>query len=154
MTDTPTPTVGWRDLGARARAFRVAHAVWSVAQLLSLAYVWQYAVTGRHDRYLAATMGFLAVEGGALVIGHGDCPMGPVQRAWGDPVPFFELLLPPRAAKAAVPVLAAISVSGFGAVAARLLVDRFRRLVPAAELTLAAHPRRTIRGCPARSPRG
>jgi hypothetical protein len=122
MAGATRPKVGWADLGGRARAFRVAHGVWSVGQLACLAYLWDYAVTGRHDRYLAATMGFLAVEGGALMVGHGDCPMGPLQRSWGDPVPFFELLLPPRAAKAAVPVLAAASVSAFGAVLARRLV--------------------------------
>ena len=81
---------------------------------------------GRRDRYLVGTIGFLAVEGGALVVGHGDCPMGPRQAAWGDPVPFFELVLPPRAAKAAVPILATISVSGIGAVIARQVVDLFR----------------------------
>jgi hypothetical protein len=37
----------------------------------------------------------------------------------GDPVPFFELVLPPRAAKAAVPLLAGSSVAGFLAVALR-----------------------------------
>jgi hypothetical protein len=37
----------------------------------------------------------------------------------GDPVPFFELVLPPRAAKAAVPILAGMSVVGFVAVALR-----------------------------------
>jgi len=28
--------------------------------------------------------------------GHGDCPMGPLQADLGDPVPLFELVLPPR----------------------------------------------------------
>ena len=37
----------------------------------------------------------------------------------GDQVPFFELVLPPRAAKAAVPILAGASVAGFIAVALR-----------------------------------
>lgn len=126
-TDLPVPRVTWSDLGGRARAFRVAHGVWSLAQLASLAYIWSCALTGRRDRYLAGTMGFLAVEGGALLIGHGDCPMGRRQAEWGDPVPFFELILPPRAAKAAVPILATISVSGFGAVVARQIVDLLRR---------------------------
>ena len=125
--DRSVPRVAWADLGRRARAFRVAHGVWSVAQLASLAYIWSCALTGRRDRYLAGTMGFLAVEGGALVVGHGDCPMGRRQAEWGDPVPFFELVLPPRAAKAAVPVLATISVSGIGAVVARQIVDLLRR---------------------------
>jgi hypothetical protein len=126
LAGTPPPHVTWSRLGRRARAFRVAHGVWSVAQLISLAYIWTCAITGRRDRYLVGTIGFLAVEGGALVVGHGDCPMGPRQAAWGDPVPFFELVLPPRAAKAAVPILATISVSGIGAVIARQAVDRFR----------------------------
>jgi hypothetical protein len=41
--------------------------------------------------------------------------MGPLQEEWGDPVPFFELVLPPRAAKAAVPILAGVSILGFAA---------------------------------------
>lgn len=127
MAEAPISRVTWSGLGRRARGFRVAHAVWSVAQLASLAYIWACAITGRRDRYLAGTMGFLVVEGAALVVGHGDCPMGRRQAEWGDPVPFFELILPPRAAKAAVPVLATISVSAFGAVVARQVVDLIRR---------------------------
>jgi len=44
---------------------------------------------------------FLSIEGVGLMIGGGDCPMGHLQEQLGDPVPFFELVLPPRAAKAA-----------------------------------------------------
>jgi hypothetical protein len=61
----------------------------------------------------------LVAEGGALLVGRGDCPMGPAQATMGDPVPFFELLLPPRAAKAAIPILAAVSVAGLVALALR-----------------------------------
>jgi hypothetical protein len=45
--------------------------------------------------------------------------MGPLQRRLGDPVPFFELVLPPRAAKAAIPILAAVSVVGIALVVVR-----------------------------------
>jgi hypothetical protein len=38
--------------------------------------------------------------------------MTPLQRRLGDPVPMFELVLPPRAAKAAVPVLAGVALAG------------------------------------------
>jgi hypothetical protein len=51
----------------------------------------------------------------ALVIGRGNCPLGPFQARLGDPVPLFELVLPPRAAKAAVPVLAAVTAAGVAA---------------------------------------
>jgi hypothetical protein len=73
----------------------------------------------RRNRRLWASVAFLLVEGGALVVGRGDCPVGPLQEEWGDPVPFFELILPPRAAKAAIPLLAAISVSAIAALAIR-----------------------------------
>jgi len=45
--------------------------------------------------------------------------MGPFQARLGDSVPCFELVLLPRAAKAAVPILARASVAGFLAVALR-----------------------------------
>jgi hypothetical protein len=56
------------------------------------------------------------IEGAALAVGRGKCPLGPLQAKLGDPVPLFELVLPPRGAKAAVPVLAAASVAGIALV--------------------------------------
>jgi hypothetical protein len=104
--------MSWDELGTRARAWRVLHAAWSVAQLGSLAYIWACAVTGRRDARLWGSVAFLGIEGAGLAIGRGDCPMAGMQDRFGDPVPFFELLLPPRAAKAAVPFLAMVSVAG------------------------------------------
>jgi hypothetical protein len=106
------PAVSWATLGGRARAWRVVHASWSVAQLWCLGDIWVSVLTRRRSRRLWAGVAFLGVEGGALIVGRGNCPVGPMQAEWGDPVPFFELVLPPRAAKAAVPVLAVVSVAG------------------------------------------
>ena len=61
----------------------------------------------------------LLTEGAALVVGRGNCPLGPFQARLGDPVPLFELLLPKRAAKAAIPVLFIVAVSGLAAVVLR-----------------------------------
>jgi hypothetical protein len=97
----------------------MVHAAWSVVGLATLGYIWWCALTRRRDPALSASVGFLLIEGGALVVGRGDCPMGPLQAEWGDAVPFFELMLPPRAAKAAVPVLAAATVAGLVALALR-----------------------------------
>ncbi len=109
----------WSALGYRAKAWRALHASWSVAQLGCLGYIWGCALTGRRDRRLWASVAFLALEGAALVVGRGNCPVGRLQAEWGDPVPFFELVLPPRAAKAAVPALAIVSIAGVGALALR-----------------------------------
>ena len=113
------PAVNWAHLGGRARAWRVVHASWSAAQLASLGYIWSSALTGRRSPRLWASVTFLVVEGAALVVGHGDCPVGPLQAQWGDPVPFFELVLPPRAAKAAVPILAVVSFVGIAGLVLR-----------------------------------
>jgi hypothetical protein len=104
--------MSWASLGPKARAFRIVHTAWSVAGMSAFGYLWLSVATRRRNRRLAASVGFLLVEGAALVVGRGNCPMGPKQTEWGDPVPFFELVLPPRAAKAAVPFLAGTSIAG------------------------------------------
>jgi hypothetical protein len=114
-----SPPVGWDELSGRARMWRVFHASWSVAQLGCLAYIWSCAVTRRRNVPLWGGVALLLIEGGALVVGHGNCPMGPLQEEWGDPVPFFELILPPRAAKATIPFLAVVSVGAITALALR-----------------------------------
>jgi len=109
----------WSRLGARARAWRLVHAAWSVAQLACLGLIWARVVQRRRDPATWAAVVFLAAEGSGLILGRGDCPMGRVQESWGDPVPFFELILPPRAAKAAVPSLAGVAVAGIAALILR-----------------------------------
>jgi hypothetical protein len=85
----------------------------------ALGYVWVSAIRRSRDGALYASVAVLSAEGVALVIGRGNCPLGPFQRSLGDPVPMFELLLPPRVAKAAIPVLATVSIAGFAAVVVR-----------------------------------
>jgi hypothetical protein len=106
---------GWRELPPRALAFRIAHIVWGAVEIAALADVWRSALLRRRGRHLWLSMAFLLVQGGALVLGRGDCPFGPFQRQLGDPVPMFELALPPRAAKAAIPLLFVIALVGIGA---------------------------------------
>ncbi len=115
--DRPRPGShpAWSDLNRAARLFRIAHLIWSIFNLASLGYIWTSALGRRRGPYLYPAMAFLSVEGLALVVGRGDCPFGPFQARLGDPVPLFELVLPPRAAKAAIPVLALISVAGMAA---------------------------------------
>ena len=109
--------VAWSRLSRRAKAFRIAHASWATIGFASLGYIWACALTGRRDRLLYAAIASLSVEGAALVVGRGNCPFGPLQERWDDPVPLFELVLPPRAAKAAIPVLFVAAVAGVVALA-------------------------------------
>jgi hypothetical protein len=116
----------WGELGGRARAWRLVHAAWSAAQLACLGLIFARVIRRRRDAATWASVAFLGVEGAGLLVGRGDCPMGRVQERWGDPIPFFELLLPPRAAKAAVPVLAAVAVAGIAGLALRAPGLRWR----------------------------
>jgi len=111
--------VSGRPLTPAASWFRAFHTAVAVVELAALADVWACALTRRRHGALRFAVGALGVEAIALVVGRGDCPLGPLQRDLGDPVPLFELLLPPRAAKAAVPALAAASVLGLVLVALR-----------------------------------
>ena len=106
-------------MSTSARALRAGHAMIAVVELGCLGYLWLCALTGRRDRLLRTAVTVLVGEGVGLVIGRGDCPLGPLQQRVGDPVPLFELVLPPRAAKAAVPILAGTAVAGLAVLGAR-----------------------------------
>lgn len=124
MTQQGADRPAWRTLPLRARAFRIAHLLAGVVNMTALGYVWLSAAQRRRDSALVASVSILSAEGVALVIGRGNCPCGPFQRSLGDPVPMFELFLPPRAAKTAIPVLTVVALAGFLAV----LLRRPRRL--------------------------
>jgi hypothetical protein len=105
----PNPAV---KLSRAALAFRAAHAAIALEQLLAIAYVWWCALTGRRDRLLHIAAVSLIGEGVLVSANRGDCPLGGLQDRLGDPVPLFELVLSPRAAKRAVPTLGAIAAAG------------------------------------------
>ena len=99
-------------LAPAALAFRIAHAVIAAGFLAAIAHVWVCALTGRRDTWLRAAVIALTVEGAVVTANGGDCPLGPLQDRLDDPVPLFELVLSPRAAKRAVPVLGAVAAAG------------------------------------------
>ena len=99
--------------------WRLAHAAIAVSFLGAIAHVWRCALSGRRDRKLALAVGALAAEGALVAANGGDCPLGPLGDRVGDEVPLFELVLPPPAAKLAVPVLGIVAAAGVGALAVR-----------------------------------
>ena len=119
VADEPSGRPSWRSLARGAMGFRVAHLAWGIVELSALTHVWGSALLRRRDRYLWASITLLLVQGAALVVGRGNCPFGSFQRQLGDSVPMFELALPPRAAKAAIPILFVVAVAGIVAVLMR-----------------------------------
>jgi hypothetical protein len=99
-------------LSSMALAFRAGHAAITVGFLGAIGYVWWCAVTGRRDRWLRLAAGALVAEGAFVAANHGDCPLGPLQARLGDPVPLFELVLSPVAARRAVPTLGIVAATG------------------------------------------
>ncbi len=106
---TPSPPTR---LSRAALAFRTAHAAIAFEQLLAIAYVWWCALSGRRGRLLYIAAASLIGEGVLVAANHGDCPLGGMQERLGDPVPLFELVLSPRAAKRAVPTLGTVAAGG------------------------------------------
>jgi hypothetical protein len=106
-----------QELTPIALAFRVVHAIIAVGFLSAIGYVWWCALTGRRGRLLRVAVGALGTEGVLVAANHGDCPLGPLQQRMHDPVPLFELVLPPRAARLAVPVLGAVTAAGIALLA-------------------------------------
>jgi hypothetical protein len=100
------------NLSRAALAFRTLHAAIAIEMLLAIAYVWWCALRGRRDYLLRIAAASLIGEGVVVAANHGDCPLGGLQERLGDPVPLFELVLSPRAAKRAVPTLGAITAAG------------------------------------------
>ncbi|MGZ5357198.1 MAG: hypothetical protein ACXWE8_12720, partial [Solirubrobacterales bacterium] len=109
----------WHTLSPAALAWRAAHALIAAGFLGAIAYVWWCALTGRRGRLLRAATVALVGEGAFVAANGGDCPLGPLQDRVGDPVPCFELVLPPRSAKLAVPVLGIVAGAGIALLALR-----------------------------------
>jgi hypothetical protein len=83
-----------------------------LAFLGAIVYIWWCALTGRRDRRLRLAVTALVAEGACVTANRGDCPLGPLQARAGDPIPLFELVLSPTAARRAVPALGLIAAAG------------------------------------------
>ena len=108
-----------QDLPPSVIAWRAAHGLIALGFLASIGYVWWCALSGRRGRFLRLTITALVGEGALVVVNRGNCPLGPLGDRIGDPLPLFELVLSPRAARLAVPALGVVTAGGFGVLAAR-----------------------------------
>jgi hypothetical protein len=119
-----------RELSVLALAFRVIHTLIAAGFLAAISHVWWCALTGRRDAGLRLAVAALVTEGACVAANGGDCPLGPLQQRAGDPIPLFELVLPPEAARRAVPLLGAVAAGGIVALG-RFRTSYGRRFSPA-----------------------
>jgi hypothetical protein len=114
-----SPDRAARVLSPTVMVWRAAHGLIAMGFLTSIGYVWWCALTGRRGPLLRPAIVALVGEGAVVVANRGDCPLGPLGDRVGDPVPLFELLLSPRAARRAVPTLGAVTALGLVVLAVR-----------------------------------
>lgn len=100
-------------------AWRAGHTVVAIAFLAAIGHVWWCALSGRRGPLLRPAIAALIGEGVVVAANRGDCPLGAVGERIGDPVPLFELVLPPRAARRAVPTLGVLTAVGLVLLVAR-----------------------------------
>lgn len=98
---------------------RTMHGLISAFFLACIAVVYYAGISGRRRRVGSIAAIALVAEGVVVSANGGDCPLGNVHRQYGDDKAFFELLLPQRAAKLAVPVLGAVATLGIALLIAR-----------------------------------
>lgn len=100
---------------------RAAHGLLTALFLCFIAVVYLGAWRGEAGMLTLAALAALCLQGVLVLLSRGNCPLGRVFRRLGDDTPFFELLLPPRAAVLAVPALAAVTTLGVVLLAVRTL---------------------------------
>ncbi len=102
-------------------ASRIVHGLISALFLGCIAALYVAGWRGRADAVTLAALAALGLECVFVLACGCNCPLGPLLRRLGDEKPFFELFLPPRVAKAAVPALGTVAVAGAVLLAARTL---------------------------------
>lgn len=98
---------------------RIAHGIVSAVFISCIVIVYAAAWSGRINGLAVAAVVALCCEGLLIALSRGNCPLAPVFRRLGDDTPFFELVIPRRAAAFAVPVLSAVTVIGIVLLALR-----------------------------------
>jgi hypothetical protein len=100
-------------------AVRGVHSLFTLFFLSCLAYVYYAALARKRNRLLAAATGALLIEGAVVRANGGDCPLGAIHHRYGDEKTFFELFVPPRLAKRAVPFFTVVTAVGLALAIAR-----------------------------------
>lgn len=104
---------------------RIVHGLFALYFLGCLAYLWYVAITKQVDDGLfVISVLSLAVEGFVVfALNKGNCPLVHIQRRINDNIPFFELFMPRKLAKTAIPVAAGLTLIAVVIILLRFVID-------------------------------
>ena len=92
---------------------RILHGLFALFFIACIFYIYYSAFTRQFNIFSGLAIVFLIIEGFLVfIINNGHCPLAPLQWKLGDQTPFFNLFLPKRAARLAVPFFTAITFLG------------------------------------------
>ena len=101
---------------------RFVHGLFAIYFIACIVYIYYAAIIAKADILLGVAITSLLIEGLLVfVLNGGDCPLIHLQRKLDDPVPFFNLFLPDRLAKKAIPFFTGVMLLGILLLVARLL---------------------------------
>jgi hypothetical protein len=78
---------------------RLIHTLIALIMFAAMAMVYFSAISQTYNLLLYLALGALFIEGAAITLNKGDCPLSYLQRKYGDDKAFFELFLPRNIAK-------------------------------------------------------
>ncbi|MBP7832400.1 MAG: hypothetical protein KA035_01380 [Candidatus Levybacteria bacterium] len=105
----------------RILILRVIHGIFALYFIACLIYLYYAAIFSKIDLILLISVVSLGFEGIVVfILNKGDCPLIHVQRKIGDDIPFFQLFLPVKLAKKAVPFFAKLTWIGVALIMLRL----------------------------------
>jgi hypothetical protein len=91
---------------------RLLHGSISLFFIACMGCVFYAAFSRRRPRLLYPAIAALTAEGAVVLANGGKCPLGRVHHRYGDDRDFFELFMPHRFSRHAVPVLTAVTAIG------------------------------------------
>jgi hypothetical protein len=102
---------------------RTIHTIFALYFIACLVALYYFAFTKQFNTVTTIALVSLAIEGFVVfILNKGDCPLIHIQKRIDDPIPFFELFLPPKIAKRAIPFFAILTITGLVLFIIRLVI--------------------------------
>ena len=102
---------------------RTIHGLFALYFIFCIFYIYYAAITLHVNLFLSIAIASLFIEGFLVfILNGGHCPLAPLQKKMDDPIPFFNLFLPDRLAKKAIPFFIGLTFLGLLLLLVRVLL--------------------------------